>query len=432
MPLFYTIMKNLWFLSKWILPITLIPVISFSVYAHPGRTDSSGGHYDHSTGEYHYHHGYPAHQHPDGVCPYDFDDKTSQSSGSSNKNSTQKIVPKRFTSEPPENNGVLSAYQRSSEKSQNLEKQVNALKLQLENAKEEINTVNLQLNQAQQYLGCAIAIFFALGIPTVWFLYHSIKDYKKHSSDLQSLQETNKQLQEECLLLKETDWIGKLNQMEQQKNTLMQSNDELQTQITALQKELKDIKLFSSSLQYEKSKLDHTKQHLESHIESLQNDLAKTQQVLQRTLTAAKQESEYSSFLRSQLESLTTDALSFPKDFLYKAGVPNGVTFDSNYLPHYYVKPSVEKNMRVYISPTGKCYHRVFGCSGATIQVHLFTVADKYIPCERCIPYEARNYKIPNWYYEFLQLLNQYVQNNPQIEDTDSSLISDETVKTSQ
>lgn len=425
-------MKKLWFLSKWILPITLIPVISFSVYAHPGRTDSSGGHYDRSTGEYNYHHGYPAHQHPDGVCPYNFDDKTSQSSGSSNNKSTQRTVPKRFTSEPSENDGVLSAYQRANEKSQNLEKQVNNLNFQLENAKEEINTVNLQLSQTQQYLGYAIAIFSALGIPTVWFLYHSIIDNKKHTSDLQALQETNKHLQEECSRLKQTDWIDKLNQMEQQKNTLMQSNDELQTQINALQKELKDIKLFYSSLQYEKSKLDHTKQQLEFHIERLQNDLAKTQQVLQRTLTAAKQEAEYSSSLRSQLESLTTDALSFPKEFLYKAGVPNGVTFDSNYLPHYYVKPSVEKHMRVYISPTRKCYHRVFGCSGATIQVHLFTVADKYIPCERCIPYEAQNYKIPNWYYEFLKLLNQYVQDNPQIEATDPSLISAETVKASQ
>ena len=54
---------------------------------HPGSTDSKGGHNDHSTGEYHYHHGYPAHQHEDldgdGVldCPYDFKDKTGQNSG---------------------------------------------------------------------------------------------------------------------------------------------------------------------------------------------------------------------------------------------------------------------------------------------------------------------------------------------------------------
>lgn len=51
--------------------IFFILIFSLNVSAHPGKTDSSGGHYDHSTGEYHYHHGYPAHQHPDGVCPYD-------------------------------------------------------------------------------------------------------------------------------------------------------------------------------------------------------------------------------------------------------------------------------------------------------------------------------------------------------------------------
>ena len=46
------------------------------VDAHSGRTDAQGGHYDRSTGEYHCHHGYPAHQHPNGVCPYEDIDKS--------------------------------------------------------------------------------------------------------------------------------------------------------------------------------------------------------------------------------------------------------------------------------------------------------------------------------------------------------------------
>lgn len=53
-----------------------IPII---VFAHPGRTDEYGGHYNWKTGEYHYHHGYPAHQHIDGYCPYDYDDQTDHS-----------------------------------------------------------------------------------------------------------------------------------------------------------------------------------------------------------------------------------------------------------------------------------------------------------------------------------------------------------------
>lgn len=67
--------------------------IALGVKAHPGRTDGNGGHTDHSTGEYHYHHGYPAHDHYDmdgdgkKDCPYDFDDKTDHSSGGGNSGS---------------------------------------------------------------------------------------------------------------------------------------------------------------------------------------------------------------------------------------------------------------------------------------------------------------------------------------------------------
>ena len=67
------------------------------VYGHSGRTDANGGHYNRSTGEYHYHHGYPAHQHYNGVCPYldqDKDDKRnsnkSESDYSSNNYSNNK------------------------------------------------------------------------------------------------------------------------------------------------------------------------------------------------------------------------------------------------------------------------------------------------------------------------------------------------------
>ena len=48
----------------------------FIASAHPGRTDENGGHTNHSDGSYHYHHGYPAHFHSNGVCMYDFDNQT--------------------------------------------------------------------------------------------------------------------------------------------------------------------------------------------------------------------------------------------------------------------------------------------------------------------------------------------------------------------
>lgn len=63
---------------------------SITVSAHPGRTDSKGGHTDRVTGEYHYHHGQPAHQHydvdGDGMidCPYMFNNQSEKQGDHSN------------------------------------------------------------------------------------------------------------------------------------------------------------------------------------------------------------------------------------------------------------------------------------------------------------------------------------------------------------
>lgn len=66
---------------------------ALQVFAHPGGTNEDGGHYVGGTSEYHYHHGYPAHDHydmdgdGDKDCPYDFDDKTGRNSGNSTTSS---------------------------------------------------------------------------------------------------------------------------------------------------------------------------------------------------------------------------------------------------------------------------------------------------------------------------------------------------------
>ena len=62
-----------------ILIVCIALSLVFVVSAHSGKTDSNGGHLNHSTGEYHYHHGYPEHQHTNGECPYNFKDKTDHS-----------------------------------------------------------------------------------------------------------------------------------------------------------------------------------------------------------------------------------------------------------------------------------------------------------------------------------------------------------------
>lgn len=75
-------MKHIYNSVKIIFIVLFACCITVTTYAHSGRTDANGGHYNHSTGEYHYHHGHPAHQHINGECPYDFDDRASHKTNS--------------------------------------------------------------------------------------------------------------------------------------------------------------------------------------------------------------------------------------------------------------------------------------------------------------------------------------------------------------
>lgn len=83
-------------LSVWVLAFCLL---AGSAYAHPGGTDSSGGHYNRSTGEYHYHHGYPEHDHPGGICPYKAKPtSTPRKSSSSSYSYTARATPRPTSS----------------------------------------------------------------------------------------------------------------------------------------------------------------------------------------------------------------------------------------------------------------------------------------------------------------------------------------------
>lgn len=83
--------------------IVLMLAMPSAAFAHPGRTDSSGGHHDYNNvsglGYYHYHHGMGPHLHPGGRCPYggsSVSNNHSSSSSSSNKSSSAKVSKKKI------------------------------------------------------------------------------------------------------------------------------------------------------------------------------------------------------------------------------------------------------------------------------------------------------------------------------------------------
>ena len=87
---------------KIVCVVVLLSLFTITASAHSGRTDSNGGHYDSSTGKYHYHHGYSAHQHydmdGDGIndCPYEFEDKTNHNNAPSNSTPQLNNAPLSF------------------------------------------------------------------------------------------------------------------------------------------------------------------------------------------------------------------------------------------------------------------------------------------------------------------------------------------------
>jgi hypothetical protein len=97
-----------------LLLLTLAAAFSQIAFAHPGGTDGSGGHWNHSTGDYHYHHGYSAHSHRDmdgdgsADCPYDFKDATDSTARSSASYSAAKapVYSATKTTPAPKNTSV--------------------------------------------------------------------------------------------------------------------------------------------------------------------------------------------------------------------------------------------------------------------------------------------------------------------------------------
>lgn len=79
-------------MKKVITVFIALIILTSIVTAHPGKTDSKGGHYDRKNGGYHYHHGYPAHEHKNGECPYDFETQTQKSEKEPSKTESKAVT----------------------------------------------------------------------------------------------------------------------------------------------------------------------------------------------------------------------------------------------------------------------------------------------------------------------------------------------------
>lgn len=121
--------------------------------AHSGGTDSSGGHTDHSTGEYHYHHGYSAHQHIDGVCPYNgaVYSYTGSSSQQNTKARINELLDTEKQYEELQERYETATSQRDAydEERKELKKSVEKLEANVDDLEEKIDQIKQEKSKAQ-------------------------------------------------------------------------------------------------------------------------------------------------------------------------------------------------------------------------------------------------------------------------------------------
>lgn len=363
-------MKRILFLFIFIFCFHLL------AYAHPGGTDSNGGHYDRNTGEYHYHHGYPAHKHLDGICPYE---ETEQPSREKYNNFHSSVT------DPDSNflNDIISNNLRESKvpsvtntkpyKTQTAEDK-SSNKADYENA----DILTTPQNKIT-YSGVRIEYFIIIIGSILFFGYIGIRTY------VSSTKEKIRALESKLSSHEESSTDFEVPAVLYDYNQLKDDYDILQ------EKYIEAVNSRSALLHYDESQLQQYKSkilNITTENESLKSDIYNL-----------KQQIHNMELMQKDLQNCND------LELMKIAKVPPGVTFDGNLLPHYYCNNVVEKNFHVYISDGGKCYHRKKYCSKASTPVHLFSVADHMLPCQRCIPLAAQNYKIPAWYYRYLKLL---------------------------
>ena len=161
-----------------VLLLAIAIMLSFYALAHPGRTDSKGGHTNHSTGEYHYHHGYSAHQHVNGKCPYEIDTDLDEFT----EQITASIIDKIFgdTAKKSSSKDEYSLAQFAETTTNSIKEAVNDYTASKRTLGEKINSLLDTLNPTKNY---GMMLFLVIAVPAgllflVCAIYSKVKYHR--------------------------------------------------------------------------------------------------------------------------------------------------------------------------------------------------------------------------------------------------------------
>lgn len=353
------------------------------VFAHPGRTDSAGGHYDRSTGEYHYHHGYSAHQHydmdGDGIpdCPYNFKDTTNHSSGSSSSYSYT-TTPATFATVPTTSSPRATT------------------------APQETTTGKKEGKNGM--IGWIVSLALVLA------LYGCSKSHQRESDIEQDrMRKKDKEIQslKQSLEAKDKALADLDEEMNQKLAALVEENASQEEALRA--ERSKDADSYEEELRDK----DRTCTALRLQFQTVQKDLAATQEKLNAIYAVSEKEDGQTDkeqitslsvkvcTLEDELESKESmiQELSYELDkHLRRERIPPKVYIGDDGLP-VLLKAATEKygDYTAYLNTRTKIYHMDSLCAPFDAKaVHLFNVPESYRPCSKCAANTSRI--VPNWY----------------------------------
>lgn len=344
-------------MRRLLLSFILICLLTIPASAHPGRTDSSGGHYNRSTGDYHYHHGYSAHDHYDMDgdgdldCPYNFDDQTDRSSGTASS-----------AYSPP--SSTESDYRRGYEngKADGYDDGFNDGKTFGQTAAEKRGYDKGHTDgYSSGYSKARLLGFAGIAVTVVFFwLYLRWKN-----QNLEYLRD---------------EYADKLWDKKQELQAVKAERDKLLAQ----QKSIR----------------------ADCQAQITQATTACQRQIQENTYLCDARIKQIEKVARQQIQDCFLEcfdpqrksSLQFPPDIdFHKRGISRGTRTPE--------RPFGD--LTVYRTPSGKCFHTVRGCCGATDPVCVYEERLRYVyGCSKCTDYRYAYKEVPDWYKEYKLLLS--------------------------
>lgn len=433
--------------NVFVFTLILMLAMSFTASAHPGKTDEYGGHYDGETGEYHYHHGYFAHDHENGECPFDFNDNEKYSGGDSYYQNDDEYTTVEHQSTTEHSDYPSNDYDDyeiedydyydGEEDEYNYDETTESTEVAGE-VTTDTNDIGDNVNGFIVLLLYAYPIFLLI----YWKFYFDIEfeKYMMCSSLYLVLAFAFCYINDGFLLFNCSFWLflyvpliltvliispfialandecpfpllkriisarkkKKQEQLEKEQQTKLQRQQE-EKQQEELQKEQLILRSNTTHLQYLKFLLENT-YHI--GINSRQQEL-----------------SEYNEQLTRIIEKVVIDQIDFNNSDLHSiSNIPEQLFFFNGNLYRKDLFDIVERFPIVYISKTGNRFHQKEGCCDAYIPIYIEEAKTlEFLPCKKCcnnslIDWSNENY--PLWYNKYKILYSvrlKYYSKEPEI-----------------